>query len=489
MHTHRKGDDDMKTAALYIRVSTDDQLEFSPDAQKRALLQYAKQNDYIVSSDSIFIDEGISGRKAEKRPAFMSMIARAKTKPKPFDAILVHKFDRFSRSREDSIVYKSLLRKDCGIQVISITEHMEDDKFAVILEAMLEAMAEYYSLNLSEEVKKGMTEKALRGQYQADAPIGYKLIDKKLVVDEETAPIIKLIFDKWVNEHMPQFSIARYLNLAGYKTKKGNSWENRTVRYVLQNPVYCGYTRWNVGRSNLRTAIAGSKDMIIAKGEHEPIISKEMYDKGMEMMKSEYKPSKSRSAGAVSHWLIGITKCSSCGASLVNSNSGFQCHRYSHGQCTTSHYISKPKMERAVISVLEEIKTSDVITYALKQKTEDTVDESALVELALDKAKQKFERCKAAYLNGIDSIEEYKVNKEVLEREIQTLTDKLNSKDMTTDIEEDHSDEMRQRITSVIDILNSDGFTMEQKTTAMRAICEKIVYDKKSENIDVYLVY
>ena len=69
----------------------------------------------------------------------MRMIATAKAKPKPFDAILVHKFDRFSRSREDSIVYKSLLKRECNIKVISITEHLEDDKFSVILEAMLEA--------------------------------------------------------------------------------------------------------------------------------------------------------------------------------------------------------------------------------------------------------------------------------------------------------------------------------------------------------------
>lgn len=102
----------MQSAALYIRVSTEDQAEFSPDAQKRLLLDYAKRNHILVDEEYIFIDEGISGRIAEKRPGFMSMIAIAKKKPKPFDIILVHRFDRFSRSREDSIVYKSLLKKN-----------------------------------------------------------------------------------------------------------------------------------------------------------------------------------------------------------------------------------------------------------------------------------------------------------------------------------------------------------------------------------------
>ena len=91
------------------------------------------------------------------------MIAAAKGKPPPFTAILVHKFDRFARNREDSIVYKSLLRLQCGVQVISITEHLEDDRMGLILEAMLEAMAEYYSINLADEVRKGMVEKGPPG--------------------------------------------------------------------------------------------------------------------------------------------------------------------------------------------------------------------------------------------------------------------------------------------------------------------------------------
>lgn len=160
----------MQKGACYIRVSTNDQTEFSPDAQLKAIRKYAENNNILLDDDYIFVDEGISGRKADKRPAFQQMIKVAKSKPKKFDIILVHKFDRFARSREDSVVYKSLLKKECNIRVISITESIEDDKFSVILEAMLEAMAEYYSLNLSDEVKKGMTEKATRGQYQSSPP-------------------------------------------------------------------------------------------------------------------------------------------------------------------------------------------------------------------------------------------------------------------------------------------------------------------------------
>lgn len=122
----------IKRGACYIRVSTNDQLEFSPDAQLKAIKKYAKDKNIIIDDDYVFVDEGISGRKASKRPAFQEMIKIARSKPKKFDVILVHKFDRFARSREDSVVYKSLLKKECDIRVVSITESIEDDKFSVI---------------------------------------------------------------------------------------------------------------------------------------------------------------------------------------------------------------------------------------------------------------------------------------------------------------------------------------------------------------------
>ena len=105
----------MRIAAAYIRVSTHMQEELSPDAQKRLLGEYAKRNGMILSNEFIFMDKGISGKKAEKRPDFMKMISMAKQKPAPFDVILVWKFSRFARNQEESIVYKNLLRNKCKV--------------------------------------------------------------------------------------------------------------------------------------------------------------------------------------------------------------------------------------------------------------------------------------------------------------------------------------------------------------------------------------
>ena len=164
----------------YIRVSTEDQVEYSPASQLEKIREYAKRNGYILPQEYVFVDEGISGRHTQKRPAFNRMIGTAKQKPKPFDAILLWKFSRFARNREDSIVYKSMLRKQCGIDVISISENIGDDKMSVIMEAMIEAMDEYYSINLAEEVRRGMTEKAGRGQAVTIPSLGYLIENGKL---------------------------------------------------------------------------------------------------------------------------------------------------------------------------------------------------------------------------------------------------------------------------------------------------------------------
>jgi site-specific DNA recombinase len=175
------GETSMKTAAAYIRVSTDDQLEYSPDSQLEKIREYAAANNMILPEKYIFREEeGISGKKAERRPEFMRMIGTAKQKPKPFDAIIVWKFSRFARNREDSIVYKSMLRKQYGIDVLSVTEQLGDDKMSIIVEAMIEAMDEYYSINLAEEVRRGMNEKVMRGEPVSIPPFGYTIQEKAI---------------------------------------------------------------------------------------------------------------------------------------------------------------------------------------------------------------------------------------------------------------------------------------------------------------------
>ena len=140
-----------KVACLYIRVSTEDQTELSPDAQKRLLLDYAQKNDMIVSGDFIFT-ESVSGRHAQKRPEFQKMIALAKQPSHPIDVILVWKFSRFARNQEESIVYKSMLKKD-NVDVISVSEPLIDGPFGSLIERIIEWMDEYYSNSMIRSIR------------------------------------------------------------------------------------------------------------------------------------------------------------------------------------------------------------------------------------------------------------------------------------------------------------------------------------------------
>lgn len=126
-----------KIAAAYVRVSTHMQEELSPDAQIRLIKEWANGHGYDLPEEFVFIDKGISGRKVKKRPAFLRMISMAKSKPSPFDAILVWKFSRFARNQEESIVYKAMLRNKHKIDVISISEPISDDVYGGLIERIM----------------------------------------------------------------------------------------------------------------------------------------------------------------------------------------------------------------------------------------------------------------------------------------------------------------------------------------------------------------
>ena len=134
----------MKIGAAYIRVSTDDQLELSPDSQLKKIKEYAKANDIVLSDEYIFReDEGRSGRHAKRRPAFQKMIGMSKDPSHPFDVIIVWKYSRFARNQEESIVYKSMLRSKCNVDVVSVSEPLVEGPFGSLIERIIEWVDEY----------------------------------------------------------------------------------------------------------------------------------------------------------------------------------------------------------------------------------------------------------------------------------------------------------------------------------------------------------
>lgn len=230
---------DTMNAVIYARYSSDKQTEQSIEGQLRYCYDYAKRCGYTVVGE--YIDRAITGT-SDQRPQFQKMIADSAKKQ--FQFVIVWKLDRFSRSRYDSAIYKSKLKKN-GVRVVSATEGIGEGDESIILEAVLEAMAETYSRQLSQNVRRGMKESALKGNSTGGTiPLGYKLVDKRLAVDECTAPIVQYIFQEYANG-TPKADIARYLNENGYRTSTGGKFTVNSFTSILSNQKYIGCYTYN----------------------------------------------------------------------------------------------------------------------------------------------------------------------------------------------------------------------------------------------------
>lgn len=481
----------MKDAALYIRVSTDKQDELSPDAQKRLLTEYAAKNKIRVLPQYIFMENGVSGKKADKRPQFQKMIALAKSKNHPIDAILVWKFSRFARNQEESIVYKSLLKRN-HVEVVSVSEPIIEGPFGTLIERIIEWMDEYYSIRLSGEVIRGMTENALRGRYQASPPLGYRIDQrgKPPVIVAEEAEIVRLIFDKYVTEAMSYFEIARLLNSLGFHTKNGGMFERRSIEYIIQNPMYKGYLRWNRTHSETNT-IKEESEWIIRKGAHEPIISEEVFSQAQEKSSKEHIPKKARPITEYKHFLSGMVKCSNCNKTLSPSLrkngkiSYFQCTGYSKGKCSVSHSISERNLVPSIITALSEVIVPGTVNFKIIPDTM-LLSNLTITQKQLETLGIREQRIKIAYINGIDTLDEYKMNKELLEEERRELIKKL--KELEQKEETAPEEEIAGKITNVQSLLNSDTDILI-KNKAVKNIVEKMIYVKSERTVDIYYYY
>lgn len=481
----------------YVRVSTDKQEELSPDSQAKLLKDFAHKNGIIISK--IFYELGVSGRKAEKRPEFQKMIAMAKSSDHPVDAILVWKFSRFARNQEESIVYKSLLKKKHNVDVISVSEPLVDGPFGSLIERIIEWMDEYYSVRLSGEVTRGMTEKAKRGGYQARPPLGYRIAErgKPPVIVEEEAEIIRIIFQKYALEGMGMFDIARYLNLCGFKTSRGKEFERRSVEYILENPTYCGMIRWN-RTVNETNEIRPKDEWIIAEGQQPSIISKELFDKAAARRNMEYKPKGSRPSSTYRHWLSGLVKCPVCGRTMIakkivngkRTYCYFVCYGYSKGKCLAKNSISSLKLAPAILQSLKDVLNNQQLSFRYIQPEPETAPD--LSDILLDQLKridEKLDRIKEAYRNGVDTLEEYKENKALVQNEKQLLEKQL-AELPAQDSESDQAESaLLDRVKNVYEIVNSESVDDVTKNEILKSIIEKIVYNKEKDTLEVYYYY
>ena len=469
---------ELKYGYGYVRVSTDKQEELSPDSQEKLLRDYAKSNNIILLE--VFFEIGVSGRKADKRPEFQRMISLAKSDEHPVDTILVWKFSRFARNQEESIVYKSLLKKQHNVDVVSISEPLIEGPFGSLIERIIEWMDEYYSIRLSGEVLRGMKEKALKEGYQSSPPLGYRAVGggRPFVIHEEEFKIVSYMADQFDYKNADFTKIARSVNAMGCKTRRGNLFESRSVERILTNPFYYGLVVWNG---------------VSFTGNHEVRFSKERFDSRMERIHRQHKPHQRHDISSCRHWLSGLLKCGSCGASLSYNGSnrtspGFQCYRYAKGIHPGSVAISEKKAIAAVYEYFDKLLAGLDFEYEYHApQTDEQISQKDSLLDELEKITSRERRIQLAFENGVDTLEEYKMNKERLRNaraDIQKQIDELQS---TPAGEKPSKEDVLVRVRTVYDVIKNPDVDYETKGSFMRGLVEDIVYDKKNQRLIFHL--
>lgn len=473
----------MKIAAAYLRVSTEEQDEYSLDSQLKLIREYANKNDYIVPDDLVFVDDGISGRTVKKRSAFQAMIAQAKEKDRQFEAILLWKFSRFARNQEESIVYKAALRK-LGVSVVSISEPLPEGPFASLIERIIEWMDEFYSIRLSGEVKRGMLEKASRGEPVSVAPFGYCLEEGKLLPSADAA-VVQGVFADYAGGE-PMRVIARRLADRGIRTRRGNVPDNRFVEYMLHNPAYIGKIRWSKEGRAASLRDYDNENILIYDGNHEPVIDIELWNavqKRLEETRRKY-GRYARKNEAAGYMLKGLIRCSACGSTLAKQGSvspTLQCHSYAHGVCRVSHYIPIKRANEAVITALEnavETQRFNIEAPAVKKSASGT-DYDKLIRME----QRKLERVKEAYENGIDTLEEYAEKKNKLQAAIARLEADAAEAQPAAVFD---AAAYAERVANVLAQVKDPSLSEQSKNDVLRSVLSKIVYDKATQHLFLY---
>lgn len=396
-----------RRAVLYARFSSDNQRTESIDAQLRAMKAYCKQNQILIVDT--YVDEAKSGTTTQ-RPAFQKMIADSKSRT--FDIVLVHKLDRFARNRYDSAMAKRELKRN-GVSLYSVLENLDNSPESIMMEAVLEGMSEYYSRNLAREVLKGLKENALQCKHTGgQPPLGYDVdkVTRKLVVNEEEAKAVRIIFEMYANGYSYK-DILKVLRQNHCKTKKGTDFLKNSLYTILSNQKYQGIYVFNKSSAK---SVAGTRNTHLLKSNEEiiaieggcpQIVAKEIYEKVQKRL-TDNRHKGARLNAKRFYLLSGKVFCKNCGRSMCGCSrrSGRNKKLYITYACTNKKYqcdnreINCVYLERYVVGLLEK----------------EIFNANALVEIA---AKIK----EVQKLGNVDNIVEIKRLQELLEETNQSI--------------------------------------------------------------------
>lgn len=398
----------LQSAVLYIRVSSKEQAEsgYSLDAQAKLLREHARQKNYKIVYE--FKDEETA--KESGRKAFNEMLLYLKENPS-IKYLLVEKTDRLSRNFRDIATLEDLMNKQ-DMHIVLVKENAEihkdarsNEKFMFGIRAV---MAKHFIDNLSEETKKGLTQKAESGYYPGLAPFGYKNItdpkdSKRRIVgaDPNAVPLVREVFNLYATGRYSYSDLMALLHKHGVRSRIGKPIHQSRVEKLLKDPFYYGYFLW------------GGK---LYKGHHPAIIDRPIFDKVQEVMKK-------KANGLSGHRGVllayrGFLKCGSCGCAITGERkrkpSGrkyifYHCTDYYDKCKAQKQYYTEAELETILNGIVQDLRVdkeaSELIRSGLKKSAEDHQETmEGEKENYLQQKKTYERRLHKLYLDQVDGL-------------------------------------------------------------------------------------
>ncbi|MCL2426964.1 MAG: recombinase family protein [Oscillospiraceae bacterium] len=475
--------------AIYARYSSDKQSETSIEQQLKVCRDYCERNAYTVITE--YADEAISGR-TDERPEFQKMILDAKRKL--FKAIVIYSVDRFSRTLSQSSKYAEELEK-YNVMLISATEAISGgNPSAKMLLNMLMVQAQYYSDELAQKIGRGMDYNAERGFSLGGVPaLGYKavLVDeskekgkKKFVVDEQTAPTVKRIFEMYADEGMTMAQIIRHLNSQGIKTSIGREFNKNSIRKLLLNKKYIGIFTYR------GTEYTG----LIAR-----IVDDDLFERaGLALSKNKKAPAKNKAVGEYAYILTLKLYCGHC-KEIMSGWSGTskakKIHRYymcngRKRKICDKRNIRKKRIEDTVINKCREMltdenikKITDEVMAHNKLEQKNNVNLKRLEKLIADNEKQHTNLMSTLKLCEDDDI------KAIIMNEMSLMVKQSRELHIQLAIEESRKSRITRRDVKFMleDLQNGDISDIKYRKTLVNVLVDKIyAYDDGRITIVLY---
>ena len=421
-----------KKCFLYLRVSTEMQVDgYSLEAQKNCLKKFAEREELVIAG--VYEDAGKSGKSIEGRPAFRRMLSDIESGA-GIDYVMVYKLSRFGRNAADILNSLELLQT-YDVNLICIEEGIDSSQTSgKLLISVLSAVAEIERENILEQTMNGRREKARQGKWNGGpAPYGYMIKDEILSINEEEAEIVRTIYDKYVNTRLGYSGIAKYFNLQGIKKtpRKESDIEEFSAHFIqllIDNPVYCGKIAYGrrskervKGKKN-EYKLVKQKEYCLVDGQHEGIISEELWQKAQEKRLATGIKYASKLGNERAHLLTGIIKCPKCSCGMYanrvcwTKKDGtykevmyYSCSRnkQSRGRhCDYSANLKKTDIEPLVVEVIKKLVQDEEFAVEIKRRIGVQVDT---------------DKIDTELFNYEKKLKEVEANKSRLEREIDTL--------------------------------------------------------------------